>query len=63
MFNKNIISAPQLMKNQDYIIIMKDNYVELWYKGTSLKMHMKTLENLYIFIGKRQPEYVIKYLQ
>jgi hypothetical protein len=34
-FNKNIISAPQLMKNQDYIIIMKDNYVELRYKGTS----------------------------
>jgi hypothetical protein len=26
-FNKNIIRAPQLMKNQDYII--KDNYVEL----------------------------------
>ena len=24
-FNKNIISAPQLMKTQDYIIIMKDN--------------------------------------
>jgi hypothetical protein len=62
-FNKNIISAPQLMKNQDYIIIMKDNYVELRYKGTSLKMHMKTSENLYIFIGKRQPEYAIKYLQ
>jgi hypothetical protein len=61
--NKNIISAPQLMKNQDYIIIMKDNYVELRYKGTSLKMHMKTLENLYRFIGKRQPEYAIKYLQ
>jgi hypothetical protein len=40
-FNKNIISAPQLMKNQDYIIIMKDNYVELQYKGTSLKIHMK----------------------
>jgi hypothetical protein len=39
-FNKNIFSAPQLMKNQDYIIIMKDNYVELWYKGTSLKMHI-----------------------
>jgi hypothetical protein len=51
-FNKNIISEPQLMKNQDYIIITKDNYVELRYKGTSLKMHMKTLENLYIFIGK-----------
>jgi hypothetical protein len=48
-FNKNIISAPQLMKNQDYIIIMKDNYLELPYKGTSLKMHMKTLENLYIY--------------
>jgi hypothetical protein len=51
-FNKNIISAPQLMKNQDYIIIMKDNYVELWYKGTSLKLHMKTSENVYIFIWK-----------
>jgi hypothetical protein len=62
-FNKNIISAPQLMKNQDYIIIMKDNYVELRYKGTTLKMHMKTSENLYIFIGKRQLEYAIKYLQ
>jgi hypothetical protein len=62
-FNKNIISAPQLMKNQDFIITMKDNYVELQYKGTSLKMHMKTSENLYIFIGKRQPEYAIKYLQ
>jgi hypothetical protein len=44
------------MKNHDYIIIMKDNYVELRYKGTSLKMHMKTLENLYIFIGKQQQE-------
>jgi hypothetical protein len=42
---------------------MKDNYVELRYKGTSLKMHMKTSGNLYIFIGKRQPEYAIKYLQ
>jgi hypothetical protein len=62
-FNKNIISAPQLMKNQDYIINMKDDYVELWYKGTSLKMHMKTSENLYVFIGKQQPEYAIKYLQ
>jgi hypothetical protein len=50
-------------KNQDYIIIMKDNYVELRYKGTSLKMHMKTLENLYIFIGKRQQEHAMKYLQ
>jgi hypothetical protein len=59
-FNKNIISAPQFMKNQNYIIIMKD---ELWYKGTSFKMHMKTLENLYILIGKWQPEYAIKYLQ
>jgi hypothetical protein len=49
-FNKNIISAPQLMKNQDYIIIVKDNYVELRYKGTSLKMHMKTSENLYIYL-------------
>jgi hypothetical protein len=47
--NKTIIGAPQLMKNQDYIIIMKDNYMELRYKGTSLKMHMKTLENLYIY--------------
>jgi hypothetical protein len=46
---ENIISAPQLMKNQDNI---KDNYVELWYKGTGLKMRMKTSENLYIFIGK-----------
>jgi Reverse transcriptase (RNA-dependent DNA polymerase) len=63
-FNKNIISAPQLMKNQDYIIIVKkDNYVELQYKGISLKMHMKTSENLYIFIGKRQSEHALKYLQ
>jgi hypothetical protein len=51
------------MKNQDYIIIMKDNYVELQYKGTSLKMHMKTSENLYIFIGKRQLEHALNYLQ
>jgi hypothetical protein len=50
------------MKNQDYIISMKDTYMELRYKGTSLKMHMKTLENLYVFIGKRQPEHVIKVL-
>jgi hypothetical protein len=62
-FNENIFSAPQLMKNQDYIIIMKDNYVELRYKGTSLKMHMKTSENPYIFIGKQQREHAIKYLQ
>jgi hypothetical protein len=62
-FNKNIISAPQAMKNQDYIIIMKDNYVELRYKDTSLKIHMNTSENLYIFTVKRQPEYAIKYLQ
>jgi hypothetical protein len=49
-FNKNIISAPHLMKNEDFIIIMKDNYVELRYKGTSLKIHMKTSENfLYIY--------------
>jgi hypothetical protein len=51
------------MKNQDYIITMKENYVELRYKGTSLKMHMKTSENLYLFIGKRQLEHAIKYLQ
>jgi hypothetical protein len=51
------------MKNQDYIIIMKDNYVELRYTGTSLKIHTKTSENFYIFIGKRQQEHVIKYLQ
>jgi hypothetical protein len=51
------------MMNQDYIIITKENYVELRYKGTSLKMHMKTSEDLYIFIGKRQPEHALKYLQ
>jgi hypothetical protein len=28
-FNKNIISAPQLMQSKDYTIIMKDNYVEM----------------------------------
>jgi hypothetical protein len=51
------------MKNQNFIIIMKDNYVELRYKGTSLRVHMKTLEYVYIFIGNRQPEYALKYLQ
>jgi hypothetical protein len=52
-----------LMKNQNYIIIMKGNYVELRYKGTGLILRMKTSENLYIFFGKRQPEYALKYLQ
>jgi hypothetical protein len=62
-FNKNIISAPQWIKNQDYIIIIKDNYVELRYKGTNMKNNMKPLENLYIFIGKQQSEYALKHLQ
>jgi hypothetical protein len=49
-FNKNIISAPQLMRSQDYTIIMKNNYVQMQYKGTGLKMKLKTTENLYIYI-------------
>jgi hypothetical protein len=51
-FNKNIISASQLMQSQDYTIIMKNNYVQMRYKGTGLKMNLKTTENLYIFIGQ-----------
>jgi hypothetical protein len=49
MFNKNIISAPQLMQSQDYAIIMKNDYVQMRYNGTGLKMNLKTTENLYIF--------------
>jgi hypothetical protein len=48
-FNKNIISAPQLMQSQDYAIIMKNDYVQMRYNGTGLKMNLKTTENLYIF--------------
>jgi hypothetical protein len=52
MFNKNIISAPQLMQSQDYTNIMKNDYVQMQYKGTGLKMQLTTTENLYIFIGR-----------
>jgi hypothetical protein len=34
LFNKNIISAPQLLRSKDYTIIMKDNYVEMQNYGT-----------------------------
>jgi hypothetical protein len=62
MFNKNITSAPQLMQSQDYTIIMKNDYGQMRYKGTGLKMNLNTTENLYIFIGQRQPEHALKYL-
>jgi hypothetical protein len=62
-FSKNVISAPLLMQIKDYTIIMKDNYVEMQYYGTGLKIEMKPTENLYIFIGRRQPEYALKYLE
>jgi autotransporter translocation and assembly factor TamB len=61
-FNKNIISAPQLMRSQDYTIIMKNDYVQMRYRGTGIKMNLKTMENLYIFIGWRHPEHALKYL-
>jgi hypothetical protein len=49
-FNKNIISAPQLIQSQDYTAnIMKNNYKEMQYKGTGLKMKLKTIENLHIY--------------
>jgi hypothetical protein len=51
LFNKNIISAPQLMRSKDYTIITKDNYVEMQYYGTGLTIEMKPMENLYIFVG------------
>jgi predicted GNAT family acetyltransferase len=50
MFNKNIISARQLMRSQDYTIIIKKDYVQMWYRGTGLKMNLKTTENLYIYL-------------
>jgi hypothetical protein len=50
------------MRSQDYTIIMKNNYEQMRYKGTGLKMNLKTTENLYIFIGWQQPEHALKYL-
>jgi hypothetical protein len=44
------------------MIIMKNDYVQIHYRGTGLKMNLKTMENLYIFIGWRQPEHALKYL-
>jgi hypothetical protein len=61
--NKNIISSHQLMQIKDYTVIMKDNYMEMQYYGTGLKIEMKPTENLYIFIGRRQPEHSLKYLE
>jgi hypothetical protein len=49
-FNKNIISAPQLMQSQDCTITMKNNYVQMQYMGTGLKMKLKTTDNLCIYI-------------
>jgi hypothetical protein len=46
-FNKNIISAPQLLKSHDYIITMKKNYVMVQYKSTVLKMLYRESANLY----------------
>jgi hypothetical protein len=48
------------MWSKDYTIIMN---VEMQYYGTGLKVEMKPTENLYIFIGWRQPEYALKYLE
>jgi hypothetical protein len=42
--------------------IMKNDYVQIVYRGTGLKMNINTTENLYIFIGRRQPEHALKYL-
>jgi hypothetical protein len=50
------------MRSQDYTIIMKNDYVQMQYKGTGLKMQLKTTENLYLFIGRRQPEHALKYV-
>jgi hypothetical protein len=43
-------------------IIMKNNYVQMQYKGPGLKMKLKTTETLYIFIDQQQPEHALKYL-
>jgi hypothetical protein len=61
-FNKNIISAPQLLKSHDYIMTMKKNYVMVQYKSSVLKMLYRASANLYFFKGVRLPESVLKYL-
>jgi hypothetical protein len=61
-FNKNIISAPQLLKSHDYIITMKKSYVMVQYKSTVLKMLYRASANLYFFKGVRLLESVLQYL-
>jgi hypothetical protein len=61
-FNKNIISAPQLLKSHDYMITMRKNYVMVQYKGTVLKMLYQASANLYFFNGVRLLAIVLKYL-
>jgi hypothetical protein len=61
-FNKNIISAPQLLQSHYYISTMKKSYVMVQYESTVLKMLYRASANLYFFKGVRLLESVLKYL-
>jgi hypothetical protein len=38
------------MQSQDYTSTMKNNNIQMRYKGTGIKMNLKTMENLYIYL-------------
>jgi hypothetical protein len=61
-FDKNIISASQLMANGNHTITMKRNYVEVRYMGTYLKIHWKPSANLYYLRGNHLTEFLLEYL-
>jgi hypothetical protein len=61
-FDKNIISASQLMANGNYTITMKRNYIEVRYMGTYLMILRKPSANLYYLRGNRLTESSLKYL-
>jgi hypothetical protein len=48
MFNKNIISAPQLLQSKEYKITMLKSYVAINYQGKVLNMKFKSTANLYV---------------
>jgi hypothetical protein len=62
-FTKNIISAPQLIKNQEYRIIMQQNTAEVQYRNIRLQMHHKKQANLYFLKGERLHGNTKEYLE
>jgi hypothetical protein len=59
-FNKNIISAHQLLQSKEYKITMLKNYVEIKYQGKLLNVMFKSTANLYVLNTEHQGAYALE---